>query len=37
MDIRIFPPEEIIEAAIEMPLSKSVSNRALIILSLIHI
>ncbi len=28
MDIRIFPPEEIIEAAIEMPLSKSVSNRA---------
>ena len=31
MDIRIFPPEEIIEAAIEMPLSKSVSNRALII------
>lgn len=31
MDYRIFPPEEIIECRLSMPLSKSVSNRALII------
>lgn len=31
MIARIFPPEEIIDAAIELPLSKSMSNRALII------
>ncbi|MCM1452558.1 MAG: 3-phosphoshikimate 1-carboxyvinyltransferase [Clostridium sp.] len=31
MIVRIFPPEEIIDAAIELPLSKSMSNRALII------
>jgi 3-phosphoshikimate 1-carboxyvinyltransferase len=31
MDIRIFPPEELIEAEITLPLSKSVSARQLII------
>lgn len=31
MNYRIFPPEEMIEATIELPLSKSISNRALII------
>ncbi len=30
MDIRIYPPEEMIEATVELPLSKSISNRALI-------
>lgn len=31
MDYRIFPPEEMIDATIELPLSKSVANRLLII------
>lgn len=31
MDYRIFPPEEMIDASITLPLSKSISNRALII------
>lgn len=31
MDYRIFPPEEMIDATISLPLSKSISNRALII------
>jgi len=31
MNYRIFPPEEMIECTLDMPLSKSVSNRALII------
>lgn len=31
MDYRIFPPEELIEAQVSLPLSKSISNRALII------
>lgn len=31
MDIRIYPPEEMIEAAVRLPLSKSISNRYLII------
>lgn len=31
MDYRIFPPEEMIDATITLPLSKSISNRALII------
>ena len=31
MDYRIFPPEELIEASIDLPLSKSVLNRALIL------
>lgn len=31
MNYRIFPPEEMIEATIELPLSKSVANRLLII------
>lgn len=30
MDVSIYPPEEIIEASIDLPLSKSLSNRALI-------
>ncbi|MCC8112403.1 MAG: 3-phosphoshikimate 1-carboxyvinyltransferase [Bacteroidales bacterium] len=30
MDLQIFPPEEVIETTIELPLSKSMSNRALI-------
>lgn len=30
MDIRIFPPEELFEATVELPLSKSISNRALV-------
>lgn len=30
MDIRINPPEEMIDAVVELPLSKSISNRALI-------
>lgn len=34
MNYRIYPPEEILQASIEMPLSKSVSNRALIIAAL---
>lgn len=31
MNYRIFPPQELLEASIELPLSKSMSNRALII------
>ena len=31
MDYRIYPPEEIIETRVDLPLSKSISNRALII------
>lgn len=31
MDIEIFPPEDIVEARVELPLSKSVSARALVI------
>lgn len=31
MDVRIFPPEEMIETAVRLPLSKSMSNRYLII------
>ena len=31
MDYRIFPPEELPEAIIDLPLSKSISNRVLII------
>jgi 3-phosphoshikimate 1-carboxyvinyltransferase len=31
MDYRIFPPEELPEAVIDLPLSKSISNRVLII------
>lgn len=31
MNYRIFPPEEMIDVAINLPLSKSISNRALII------
>ena len=31
MDYRIFPPEELPEAIISLPLSKSISNRALIL------
>ena len=31
MNYRIFPPEEMIDATIALPLSKSISNRALII------
>lgn len=31
MNYRIFPPEELIEGTVELPLSKSVSNRALMI------
>lgn len=31
MNYRIFPPEEMIDATISLPLSKSISNRALII------
>lgn len=31
MDYRIFPPEELPEAIIDLPLSKSISNRALIL------
>ncbi|MCF0219504.1 MAG: 3-phosphoshikimate 1-carboxyvinyltransferase [Muribaculaceae bacterium] len=31
MDYRIFPPEELIEASVDLPLSKSVLNRALIL------
>ena len=31
MDYRIFPPEEMIDATITLPLSKSISNRALIL------
>lgn len=31
MDYRIFPPEEMLEATVELPLSKSVSARALVI------
>lgn len=30
MDLRIIPPEEMIDVAIDLPLSKSISNRALI-------
>lgn len=30
MDVRIYPPEEMIEATVKVPLSKSMSNRALI-------
>ena len=31
MNYRIFPPEDMIDASISLPLSKSISNRALII------
>ena len=31
MDYQIFPPEEIVDARINLPLSKSISNRALMI------
>ena len=31
MDYRIYPPEEMIDVTIALPLSKSISNRALII------
>ncbi|MDE5595908.1 MAG: 3-phosphoshikimate 1-carboxyvinyltransferase [Muribaculaceae bacterium] len=34
MDYRIFPPEEIIETAVTLPLSKSISARALIMAAL---
>lgn len=34
MDLRILPPDEILQARITLPLSKSVSNRALIISAL---
>lgn len=34
MDIRIFPPEEMLEARIALPPSKSISNRALIMQAL---
>lgn len=30
MNVRVYPPDEIIEATIDLPLSKSISNRALI-------
>lgn len=30
MDVRIFPPEEFFEATVELPLSKSMSNRAVV-------
>lgn len=36
MNYRIFPPEEMIDATITLPLSKSISNRALIINALTH-
>lgn len=31
MDYQIFPPEELIDVSVQLPLSKSISNRALII------
>lgn len=31
MNCRVFPPEEMVEANVQLPLSKSISNRALII------
>ena len=31
MDYRVFPPEEMIEATVSLPLSKSIANRALIL------
>ncbi len=34
MDIRLFPPEELYEATVMLPLSKSISNRALVMNSL---
>ena len=34
MNYRIYPPEDILQATVTMPLSKSVSNRALIISAL---
>lgn len=34
MNIRIFPPEELVEATVELPISKSVAARAMIINSL---
>lgn len=34
MNYRIFPPEELIEATVQLPLSKSMSNRALMIAAL---
>lgn len=36
MNYRIFPPEEPMDATIKLPLSKSISNRALIINALTH-
>ena len=36
MNYRIYPPEEMIDATITLPLSKSISNRALIINALTH-
>ena len=34
MDYRIFPPEEILEATVSLPLSKSVSARVLVMQAL---
>ena len=35
MDYRVFPPEELIEeGVVELPLSKSISNRALVLSAL---
>ena len=31
MDLRIFPPEDLLQATVKLPLSKSVANRALVI------
>ena len=34
MDLRIFPPEDLLQATVKLPLSKSVANRALVIAAL---
>lgn len=36
MNCRVFPPEEMLEAQVSLPLSKSISNRALVINALTH-
>lgn len=36
MDYRIFPPDDLLEARIELPSSKSISNRALLLNALTH-
>ena len=34
MDLRIFPPEDLLQATVKLPLGKSVANRALVIAAL---